>query len=112
VKILYDKLGRASLRLLHSCFVTYAEGTHLGWLRGEAVHDLDGKPIGRYVDGLLRDGDGMIVAKELGAGPGNGAGVPDDAQISESWSPADCASFFRTHDARRDPGDASIGRAS
>lgn len=113
MKVLYDRSGRASLRLLYSCFVTYAEGTHIGWLRDEAVQDLSGNPIGRFKGGRLRDREGMIVATELGTSQDYGSATPGNTEISDSWSPVDCTTFFRKQGAPSNPDTtSSMGRAS
>ena len=109
MKILYDRFGRASLRLLHSCFVTYAEGTHLGWLRGEAVFGLDGEPVGRFEGGHLRDADGMTVARELGPAHDQSSSTQDPVH---RWSAVDCSALFETHGTESNSGTDSIGQAS
>jgi hypothetical protein len=109
VKILYDRFGRASLRLLHSCFVTYAEGTHLGWLRGEAVFDLDGECVGRFDGGHLRDADGMTVARELGPAHDESNSMQNPM---DRWSAVDCSALFEARRNEGVSGTNNIGHAS
>ena len=109
MKILYDRFGRASLRLLHSCFVTYAEGTHLGWLRGNAVFDLDGECVGRFERGHLRDAEGMTVARELGPAHDQSSSTQDPVH---RWSAVDCSTLFEARDPEGVSGTNNIGQAS
>ena len=103
---LYDRSGRAIIRLYENWFVAYSEALHLGWLPGNAVYNQSGQCIGWFVNGIHRDRNGRIVAKDTGsvlpgmAGipgkpgrPGLG-GIPGMPGFSPSWSEMGFKEFF------------------
>lgn len=107
MEVLFDRNGRAIIRLYHdNWFVAYEKALHLGWLSGNAVYDPDGHFIGWFTDGTLRDRDGYVVATDHGgvypgmAGipgkPGRPglSGVPGRPGFSSAWSDLDFEEFF------------------
>jgi len=104
--ILYNRSGKAIIRLYEDWFVAYSEALHLGWLHGNVVYNQSGQCIGWFVNGILRDRNGQIVAKDSGsvlpgmAGipgrpgkPGLG-GIPGMPGFSSLWSEIGFKEFF------------------
>lgn len=103
---LYDKKGRAIIRLFDDWFVTFSEAKHLGWLVGDAVYNQSGKCIGWFDNGELVDLKGKILAKNTGylippeAGiPGQPgfptlSGRPNKPSFSSQWSEKNYKEFF------------------
>jgi hypothetical protein len=103
---LFDKHGRAIIRIYDDSFVAYAESKHLGWLNGKAVHDQHGRHIGWLDEGILRDSLGRIVATDYGstypliAGKPGRPGKPGISGLSgrfgnsSSWSSKNYKEFF------------------
>lgn len=103
---LFDKSGRAIIRLYDNWFVAYSEAKHLGWLSGDAVYDKHGQHIGWFDNGVLRDKHGHLVATDHGSVYPGMAGIPGmpgrpgfsgvsgRPGYSSSWSKKNFQSFF------------------
>lgn len=103
---LFDRNGRAIIRLYGDWFVAYTEAKHLGWLYGTIVYDKHGRHIGRFKNGKLLDRQGYIVASDSGSVYPGMAGIPGkpgrpgfsgdsgDPGYSGSWSSMGFKEFF------------------
>lgn len=96
---LFDRSGRAVIRLYDDWFVAYSQALHLGWLgTGGGVYDRRGRFVGWLSDGRLRDRAGRIVATDHGSvypgmagipgrpGKPGLSGVPGRPGFSSAWS--------------------------
>ena len=77
METLFDKDGRACIRLFDDWFVAYRKAQHLGWLsHGGAVYNNNGEHIGWYSHDVLQDETGKRVADKRGSVLPGMAGIP------------------------------------
>lgn len=61
VTTIYDRFGYPELRLLENGRLVTFQGHSAGFLKGDGVYNYNGKHVGWYENGILRDHFGNVV---------------------------------------------------
>ncbi|MGE5041331.1 MAG: 4-fold beta flower protein [Candidatus Levyibacteriota bacterium] len=61
IDVIYNRYGHPMFRLFGNGRIVTFQGKSAGFIKGDSLYNYEGKHVGWYSDGLIRDHQGLVV---------------------------------------------------